>query len=106
CCLLLRLPPRPTLFPYTNALPICRVQLLVPGAVGRTQRLGGHRADDIRRRREHLGIVERKAPDGGHDLGPVDQRDAFLRTELDRSEEHTSELQSREKLVCRLLLEK
>src|SRR5215475_10017468 len=32
---------------------------------------------------------------------------AFLfRTEFDRSEEHTSELQSRENLVCRLLLEK
>src|SRR5690606_39499809 len=29
-----------------------------------------------------------------------------LPTELPRSEEHTSELQSREKLVCRLLLEK
>src|SRR5436309_15691850 len=28
------------------------------------------------------------------------------RDERDRSEEHTSELQSREKLVCRLLLEK
>src|SRR5690606_40111352 len=29
-----------------------------------------------------------------------------LATERDRSEEHTSELQSRENLVCRLLLEK
>src|SRR5690606_39821811 len=29
-----------------------------------------------------------------------------LRKKLDRSEEHTSELQSRENLVCRLLLEK
>src|SRR5690606_30588547 len=31
---------------------------------------------------------------------------AVLNTELRRSEEHTSELQSRENLVCRLLLEK
>src|SRR5690606_13537104 len=31
---------------------------------------------------------------------------AATRSELDRSEEHTSELQSRENLVCRLLLEK
>src|SRR5205809_3852262 len=30
----------------------------------------------------------------------------FCRPELDRSEEHTSELQSRLHLVCRLLLEK
>src|SRR5690606_41722333 len=35
-----------------------------------------------------------------------DDRDGFLsRAELRRSEEHTSELQSRENLVCRLLLE-
>src|SRR5690606_40344176 len=31
---------------------------------------------------------------------------AFLRSDFVRSEEHTSELQSRENLVCRLLLEK
>src|SRR5690606_39465756 len=30
----------------------------------------------------------------------------FIRQQLKRSEEHTSELQSRENLVCRLLLEK
>src|SRR5690606_39720889 len=57
---------------------------------------------------------------GGHrqvDVGFVDRADAagndidlhFIRTQRrrrDRSEEHTSELQSRENLVCRLLLEK
>src|SRR5690606_27148002 len=32
--------------------------------------------------------------------------DTFSRTNYGRSEEHTSELQSRENLVCRLLLEK
>src|SRR3712207_8957722 len=32
--------------------------------------------------------------------------DAFVRAVRDRSEEHTSELQSRQYLVCRLLLEK
>src|SRR5690606_4783753 len=35
-----------------------------------------------------------------------EQFDAALHTEEQRSEEHTSELQSRENLVCRLLLEK
>src|SRR6266511_5002765 len=35
----------------------------------------------------------------------LDQVEAFWAEQL-RSEEHTSELQSREKLVCRLLLEK
>src|SRR5690606_41848293 len=34
--------------------------------------------------------------------GPIEPPDGLL----DRSEEHTSELQSRENLVCRLLLEK
>src|SRR5436309_14479061 len=33
-------------------------------------------------------------------------QDVQLRLQLQRSEEHTSELQSRENLVCRLLLEK
>src|SRR5206468_5103681 len=37
---------------------------------------------------------------------PVFQARALAHRELDRSEEHTSELQSRSDLVCRLLLEK
>src|SRR5690606_40134958 len=60
-------------------------------------------------------VFDRHAPDGtaGHVDAPeqqhrrhqdrgLDRREA----EEDRSEEHTSELQSRENLVCRLLLEK
>src|SRR6266536_647940 len=39
-------------------------------------------------------------------LGDVDELDAVHRDALRRSEEHTSELQSRVDLVCRLLLEK
>src|SRR5436309_11071542 len=39
---------------------------------------------------------------GAYERGLVGQR----RSRSDRSEEHTSELQSRENLVCRLLLEK
>src|SRR5690606_41978702 len=50
----------------------------------------------------------------GHQLGDERRDDlevlavrlAVTHTELDRSEEHTSELQSRENLVCRLLLDK
>src|SRR5690606_41492669 len=51
--------------------------------------------------REIVGIVEVVAeahPDSTDDTGTW--------TCVDRSEEHTSELQSRENLVCRLLLEK
>src|SRR5206468_11452772 len=51
--------------------------------------------------------------DGFVDLAQMNQRDEELRellltnqTLIERSEEHTSELQSRSDLVCRLLLEK
>src|SRR6185295_20217589 len=39
------------------------------------------------------------------DLSFVESHDCFTPAELLRSEEHTSELQSRQYLVCRLLLE-
>src|SRR5690625_1485265 len=44
-----------------------------------------------------------------HNRGPHTEKDLgvnYLRTSTNRSEEHTSELQSRGHLVCRLLLEK
>src|SRR5439155_21262702 len=85
-------PPRSTLFPYTTLF-------RSPGVVG-----DGAAERDHRHRRDHVAL-------GGfadaldHE---VDARDAVLdRLDADvRSEEHTSELQSRGHLVCRLLLEK
>src|SRR5438105_9916090 len=81
---MIRPPPRSTLFPYTTLF----------------------RSD----RRANQGTGRRRDP------GPSFQRDrpafpAFRRRLVvdrlpDRSEEHTSELQSRVDLVCRLLLEK
>src|ERR1035437_4546138 len=56
----------------------------------------GHEGMEVR-----IGGVERR-PIPGDDLTVVVEQPA----ELDRSEEHTSELQSRQYLVCRLLLEK
>src|SRR5258707_6754851 len=44
-----------------------------------------------------------KSEVGGRGTAPLD---AWKRRSLRRSEEHTSELQSRQYLVCRLLLEK
>src|SRR2546422_7717321 len=85
--LMIRRPPRSTLFPYTT---------LFRSARDVTDRVGGevaHPAD----RREGAEL----AP--GHPGGLVDPRVAELG---ERSEEHTSELQSRLHLVCRLLLEK
>src|SRR5436305_9017593 len=73
---MIRRPPRSTLFPYTTLFR----SLLVSGAT-----------TDL----DLAAQVHREATD------------ASKRTvELARSEEHTSELQSRPHLVCRLLLEK
>src|SRR3712207_8959496 len=90
--LMIRRPPRSTLFPYTT---LCRSprqrrvelgrveQRAVAGQQRGTARAERERADDPERRRSGMSAV----------VGI-------------RSEEHTSELQSRQYLVCRLLLEK
>src|SRR5690349_22509221 len=57
--------------------------------------------EDVRRRRAALRLELREP--GLKLLALNEQRFDFL---LSRSEEHTSELQSRRDLVCRLLLEK
>src|SRR5690606_40732611 len=79
-----RLPPRPTLFPYTTLFRSPPVIHIVHS-------------------REHQRLIV--AP---HDLVRVEQHPhaCLLNRLAHRSEEHTSELQSRENLVCRLLLEK
>src|SRR3712207_7934508 len=97
---MIRRPPRSTLFPYTTLF-----------------------------RSQHRGLVARElkhkptrsCPDGHEFGGAQDQEhqhrrvavvDGFAvdqpqyRPPKERSEEHTSELQSRQYLVCRLLLEK
>src|SRR3712207_9349758 len=90
--LMIRRPPRSTLFPYTTlfrsrgrahhlerrpGLPVLEVDLL----------------DERRQVAEEAGL-----PDDDLGEGPL--------VGAHRSEEHTSELQSRQYLVCRLLLEK
>src|SRR2546422_6204846 len=78
---MIRRPPRSTLFPYTTLF--------------RSRRQAGQLHDVIGRHLEEprAGAIARGDEDGAE----------FL---LERSEEHTSELQSRLHLVCRLLLEK
>src|SRR3712207_7291645 len=93
---MIRRPPRSTLFPYTT---LFRSRLLQVGLrEGVTQLLEprGHHAHAVHHDRRHLA-VERLDRERGHG------RD---RRASQRSEEHTSELQSRQYLVCRLLLEK
>src|SRR3712207_8618498 len=90
--LMIRRPPRSTLFPYTTLFRSARQHGAQPaGALGRERRLG------LR------GALPAAAADA-HRL--ADAARAPLREGHLRSEEHTSELQSRQYLVCRLLLEK
>src|SRR3712207_7722888 len=89
--LMIRQPPRSTLFPYTT---LSRSAARPRG--DRPRRHPGLRGRGLRR-----GAAA--APERGGDRGR-----RLLRAEEPRrrSEEHTSELQSRQYLVCRLLLEK
>src|SRR2546430_17443191 len=85
--LMIRRPPRSTLFPYTTLFRSRRVRLRY------TARMPP--------RKEHREIVFRR-PGQPDQVGERRSRDA----PFERSEEHTSELQSQSNLVCRLLLEK
>src|SRR5258708_28628100 len=53
-----------------------------------------------------LGRGAGQVADGGAQLAAIVGADQRVQRGLDRSEEHTSELQSPDHLVCRLLLEK
>src|SRR3712207_8046646 len=90
---MIRRPPRSTLFPYTTLFrsPGSR-RLDDPAAAA------GVRGADLGPRRSG-----RPAPRPHDDVVAAPPRAADRRA---RSEEHTSELQSRQYLVCRLLLEK
>src|SRR3712207_6961020 len=88
---MIRRPPRSTLFPYTTLFR--SVQRLQPIATGGVQEC----ADLLGCEGPHLL--------GGRSGGLHHRRDV-AGDHAPRSEEHTSELQSRQYLVCRLLLEK
>src|SRR3712207_9358800 len=87
CFLMIRRPPRSTLFPYTTLFRSERVEVVVDEVDLRALR------DAEAEAHEHVLDVP---PGGGEQVQTPDRR----------SEEHTSELQSRQYLVCRLLLEK
>src|SRR3712207_7440770 len=95
---MIRRPPRSTLFPYTtlfrsDAAEVLRAEQhaggVLPAASEQQRHLGGD-GDAVRR----SGVPPEVGPCGHGPLLGL------------RSEEHTSELQSRQYLVCRLLLEK
>src|SRR3712207_8452764 len=94
--LMIRRPPRSTLFPYTT---LFRSQKRAAAGADEAKKKGQEFADNVAKEqgatKTESGIVIRTiTPGSGGSPSP------------DRSEEHTSELQSRQYLVCRLLLEK
>src|SRR3712207_7041458 len=96
---MIRRPPRSTLFPYTTLFRSGRaVRAAGRGVAARK----GHEPDAPLP--GHVQLAERAAADG--EGGRARSEHARRRHDHGRSEEHTSELQSRQYLVCRLLLEK
>src|SRR3712207_8930127 len=95
---MIRRPPRSTLFPYTTLFRSWPARSDGPrprgwneGSVARRYEAVWEPFRAVVASTLPLAVVPEQVPD--HDLGR-------------RSEEHTSELQSRQYLVCRLLLEK
>src|SRR3712207_8327164 len=94
---MIRRPPRSTLFPYTTLF-----RSLVEQRVEQPvhDRRGGVEAEsDVHGPDDRLHGV-------GEDRVLLPAAGGLLTAAQQRSEEHTSELQSRQYLVCRLLLEK
>src|SRR3712207_7381945 len=94
---MIRRPPRSTLFPYTTLFRSVRAVAQGLGAVDTRLLLRG-----VGRARL-VALAAARLPGRVH---PLRGHRARRGRRLLRSEEHTSELQSRQYLVCRLLLEK
>src|SRR5947208_4707472 len=86
---MIRRPPRSTLFPYTTLFRSQAVEVPVAGMQGEIVLEGQGRDPNIVRG-DRCALLSQLTKDG----------------RAHRSEEHTSELQSPDHLVCRLLLEK
>src|SRR2546430_6586315 len=84
---MIRRPPRSTLFPYTTLFRSVRYDA------------------PIQVQPKHKGITFRRGLGQLRQTGD-DLSQKRMRQQANRSEEHTSELQSQSNLVCRLLLEK
>src|SRR3712207_8797452 len=91
---MIRRPPRSTLFPYTT---LFRSVII---------RISPHRLRIPRCSTESPAPLRRLPGDRREVNGPGREVSGRAVDRAPRSEEHTSELQSRQYLVCRLLLEK
>src|SRR2546421_5619667 len=96
--LMIRRPPRSTLFPYTT---LFRSNVWVAAFACGTPWKGL-----MWRRADRYPDVRARSLAALADVGLADKAGEPVRRISHRSEEHTSELQSRSDLVCRLLLEK
>src|SRR3712207_8024165 len=98
---MMRRPPRSTLFPYTTLFRSHRIERCLVAT-------GNGRCQTNQRPRNAVGASAAAA--SAHRVEPVTLRTTTKKSlqtpAASRSEEHTSELQSRQYLVCRLLLEK
>src|SRR3712207_8859183 len=87
---MIRRPPRSTLFPYTTLFRSVRAGVDAAPAPVEVEDLA------------ELAVLDHRL----HAAGASLEEGQVGRQQAERSEEHTSELQSRQYLVCRLLLEK
>src|SRR3712207_8548901 len=95
---MIRRPPRSTLFPYTT---------LFRSQAGDSEGAGAATLAILEELGEHLGLEEKlEIYESADRLLSQSQHPDILARLRARSEEHTSELQSRQYLVCRLLLVK
>src|SRR3712207_7967864 len=98
---MIRRPPRSTLFPYTTLFRSVVVESdLLVHVVDATAADPAAQIEAVRRVLAEIGA------DHVPELLAFNKSDATTEAKRLRSEEHTSELQSRQYLVCRLLLEK
>src|SRR2546429_7037186 len=92
---MIRRPPRSTLFPYTTLFRSLTENHWI------LLKLVGHQSN-----RDGIGAEVKVVTTSGAQFATVTTTSSYLSASDKRSEEHTSELQSRLHLVCRLLLEK
>src|SRR3712207_8658515 len=102
---MIRRPPRSTLFPYTTLFRSLALRLNDGQHVAVPRQRPARQGAAISRARAEtrVGLAPRQPSVGA---APIGRGLAHHRRLGGRSEEHTSELQSRQYLVCRLLLEK
>src|SRR2546422_5338202 len=96
---MIRRPPRSTLFPYTTLFRSPHPSHHLSQEAERKQCEAGDDEEQDQVQERSIAVLEREALDDRVDADAASQQN-------ERSEEHTSELQSRLHLVCRLLLEK